>query len=126
MWTPRAAASLVMFTLLLLRAGAGPVMAQCTPEHHTEQAETAHHEDHGRGMDAPSPTTPPGCDHQSHEGQGHTQLDCDLAAGCAASPSAIASGQFLSLAGAHGAAETTFEAQPHLRAVLPASPPPKS
>lgn len=115
-----------MLTLLLLRAGAGPVMAQCTPEHHTEQAGSVNHADHGHPTDTPPPSNSPGCDHQSHEGRGHTELDCDLTAGCAASPLAISPDQPLSAADAPGAGDTSFEARPQPRAILPASPPPKS
>lgn len=115
-----------MLTLLLLRAGAGPVMAQCTPEHHTEQAETGHHDDHGHDPGAPTQSRGPGCDHQSHEGQGHTQLDCDLTAGCASSPVAVASDEPLAKADPQGTARIIFEAHPQPRAILPVSPPPKS
>ncbi len=118
--------SAVLLTLFLLRAGAGPVMAECTSEHHTEQAESVNHEAHGHAMDAPTQSSTTGCDHQAHEGQGHTQLDCDLAAGCAASPVAIGPGQPLAAADAPAAGNTSFEAQPQPRAILPASPPPKS
>jgi hypothetical protein len=115
-----------MLTLFLLRAGAGPVMAECTTEHHTEQAESVNHSEHSHPTDAQTQSSSPGCDHQSHDGRGHTQLDCDLAAGCAASPVAIGPDQPLAAADVPGTGDTSFEARPQPRAILPASPPPKS
>ena len=115
-----------MLALLLLRAGAGPVMAECTSEHHTEQAGAVNHADHGHALDAPDQSSHPGCDHQSGDGRGHTQLDCDLTAGCASSPLAISPDQPLAAADVPGTGDTSFEAQPQPRAILPASPPPKS
>jgi hypothetical protein len=121
-------ASTLMLALLLLRAGASPVMMECVPGHHAEGAASGVaavvHEGHDAGTPPADPSA--GCGHQSHEGQPHSSADCGLMVGCATPSLQIAGGTQLSLSAEVRSGTTLLALQDHPRPTRPASPPPKS
>lgn len=121
-------ASTLMLALLLLRAGALPLMAECVPGHHAEGNPSGVAEVVHEGHDASTQPADPsaGCGHQSHEGQPHSSADCGLMVGCATPSLQIAGGTQLSLSAEMRSGATLLALQDHPRPTRPASPPPKS
>lgn len=121
-------AATLMLALLLLRAGASPVMAECVPGHHAEDTPSgvaaAIHEGHDASTRPADPSA--GCEHQSPEGQRHSPADCGLMVGCATPSLQIARTAQLGLSAEVRSGATLLALQDHPRPTRPASPPPKS
>ena len=112
--------SSVMLALLLLRAGAGPVMADCAAEHHDgPAAQAASHANHH-----PDPAPP--CDHPTPDQPSHSTTECALSAGCAATPLQLSEADRLAAGPPMHVAWTTVELPTLVRTVRPVAPPPKA
>lgn len=121
-------ASTLMLALLLLRAGASPVMAECVPRHHAEGTPSGVvavvHEGHDAST-RPADSSA-GCGHQSHQGQTHSSADCGLMVGCATPSLQIGGSAQFGFSAEVRSAATLLALQDHPRPTRPASPPPKS
>ncbi len=120
--------STLMLALLLLRAGALPLMAECVPDHHAEGnpsgVAAVVHEGHDASTRPADPSA--GCGHQSHEGQSHSFADCGLMVGCATPSLQIGGSAQFGLSAEVRSGTTLLALQDHPRPTRPASPPPKS
>lgn len=112
--------SFMLVLLFLVRGATTPLVADCSPSHHTEQPAPA--SDMGHETDHAAPTDAPPCPHDDH----HNSMDCGLMVGCSQSVSMTAPAVVPPAPTDQRDPVPPVSQQVHPQPVAPTSPPPKS